>query len=184
MTCCGRRCTDSLSSSHSIPPPRASGTVHCVSDPKHVYTQGRHQTAVMLLPAKQHGPQWHCNRRLTIRLSNHKAAFLEMAQPVEAWVGQPVLQVMRVRRHTHHVQHPLPQRLCLSSVASCLRRALCTAVGLLKRYQERALPHGSQIMIPQGLGLAINEGAHVLPACNQTMFAVKSDSSSYHHIST
>ena len=93
---------------------------------------------------------------------------MKVAQPIEAWVGEPVLQVMRVWRHTHQVQLVSPECLWPRSATRFLRRALRIA-GLLERCQERALPHGAYIMIPRGLGFAIHEGAHKLPACKHVV---------------
>ena len=73
---------------------------------------------------------------------------------------------MGIGRDTHHVQLVFSQDLCSSVVARSFREGLC-AIWALQGCQERALPHGTQIMLPKWLGAAFDERPFILPACSQ-----------------
>ena len=92
-----------------------------------------------------------------------------MAQPVEARVGQAVLQEVWVRRHTHHIQLTLLQLEGPNRTRGSFRGWRGIA-GLFQGGKERAFPHGPKVMLAEGFGLAFDEGALVLPACMPPTF--------------
>ena len=95
-------------------------------------------------------------------LLNHELLLLDMAKPIQARVCEAVLQKMGVWRHAHHIQPIFAET---QSSRRGISAGGAAAAGCADSCEERALPHGPQIMLAKGLGAALDEGALVLPVC-------------------
>ena len=67
-----------------------------------------------------------------------------MAKPVQARVGEAVLQEMGIRRYAHHIQLVFTERQ--SSIAGGTGFIACA-----ESCEEWALPHGTQVVFAKGL---------------------------------